>query len=64
MKEEKEPRENEMDVDEEVSALGSITFEEVLLLRLAFELNRNTSNQRSQYYLDRLEHILPEFREY
>ena len=63
MKEEKE-HDNEMDVDEEVSALGSITFEEVLLLRLAFELNRNTSNQRSQYYLDRLEHILPEFREY
>ena len=49
-------------VDEE--ALGLPTFEEVLLLRLAFELNRNTADQRSQYYLDRLEFILPEFREY
>ena len=34
-----------MDVDEET--LPPITFEEVLLLRLAFELNRSTSNQRS-----------------
>ena len=51
-----------MDVDE--SEQKPITFEEVLLLRMAFELNRSTSNLRTQYYLDALERILPEFREY
>ena len=38
---------SKMDVDEE-AALSLVTFEEVLLLRLAFELNRNTAHQRSQ----------------
>lgn len=51
-----------MDVDE--SEQGPITFEEVLLLRMAFELNKSTSSLRTQYYLDALERILPEFREY
>ena len=43
-----------MDVDESASP-GTVTFEEVLLLRLAFELNRSTKDKRSQEYLEKLE---------
>lgn len=43
---------------------GPVTFEEVLLLRLAFELNKSTAFKRSQFYLDRLEEIVPEFEDY
>ena len=47
-----------------VASAGPVTFEEVLLLRLAFELNRSTSRMRTATYLDRLEEIIPEFEEF
>jgi len=55
-------KEENMEVDEQV--LGPISFEEILLLRLAFELNKSTAFKRSQFYLDRLEEIVPEFDDY
>ena len=53
---------DKMDVDEVPES--PITFEEILLLRLAFELNRSTKDRRSQYYIERLEEIMPEFEDY
>ena len=50
-----------MEIDEDLS---NVTFEEILLLRLAFELNKSTKEKRSQYYLDRLEEIVPEYDDY
>lgn len=50
-----------MEVDD---VSGDVSFEEILLLRLAFELNRSTKEKRSQYYLDRLEEIVPEYDDY
>lgn len=44
--------------------LGDINFEEVLLLRLTYEINRSTRNQRSQAYLDKLQEIVPEYEDY
>ena len=53
-----------MEVDEKAASeelpVGPVTFEEMLLLRLAFELNRSTRDRRTQYYLDRLDEIVPE----
>lgn len=43
---------------------GIVSFEEILLLRLTFELNRSTKDKRTQYYLDRLEEIVPEIDDY
>ena len=54
-------QEEPMEVDE---VTGTVTFEEILLLRLTFELNRSTKEKRTQYYLDRLEEIVPEIDDY
>lgn len=57
-----------MEVDEKAASeelpMGPVTFEEMLLLRLAFELNRSTRDRRTQYYLDRLDEIVPEYEDY
>ena len=58
---EDEQGEQPMEIDE---GLSNVTFEEILLLRLAFELNKSTKDKRSQYYLDRLEEIVPEYDDY
>ena len=55
----------DMEIDEDVPAVtGPVTFEEVLLLRLTFELNRSNKSLRSPYYLERLLDIVPEFDDY
>ena len=53
----------EIDEDDDLSK-GPVTFEEILLLRLTFELNRSTKDQRSLFYLDRIEEIIPEYDDY
>ena len=54
-----------MDIDEDDdTSKGPVTFEETLLLRLTFELNRSTKDKRSQKYLDLIDEIVPEFDDF
>ena len=53
-----------MEVDEGFTPQGLITFEEVLLLRLTFELNRSNKSHRSPTYLESLSDLVPEFDDY
>ena len=41
-----------------------VTFEELLILRLTFEINQSTREMRLEEYLDRLNEIVPEYEAY
>ena len=59
-----EIKEEPMEVDHVSPSSEVVTFEEILLLRLTFEMNESTKYMRSQAYLDRLEEIIPEFDDF
>ena len=58
-----------MEVDQiqkpDTNAAATVSFEELLLMRLTFELTASGGGKmRSQYFLDKLEEIIPEFDDY